>query len=161
MQVYLSEQLQQNNPLDYVFYTQNASNGENYGLEAEATYHLGSRWQISGSASALHTRYLGVGGLFAGFRDRRPCTALRPELQTLCGRGVSPPGRLVRATWDDSATGSFYYYTSDAQASSAYNLENVRVGYSRGPWTASLWVHNLFDSHYAQQGFYFGLIPPN
>jgi len=42
MQVYLSEQLQQNNPLDYVFYTQNASNGENYGLEIEAAYRLGS-----------------------------------------------------------------------------------------------------------------------
>jgi outer membrane receptor protein involved in Fe transport len=57
--------------------------------------------------------------------------------------------------------GSFYYYTSDAQASSAYNLENVRAGYSHGPWTASLWVHNLFDARYAQNGFYFGLIPPN
>jgi hypothetical protein len=24
-----------------------------------------------------------------------------------------------------------------------------------------LWVRNLFDAHFAQQGFYFGLIPPN
>ena len=66
MQVYLSEQLQQNNPLNYVFYTQNASNGENYGLEGEAAYRLNSRWQISGSLSLLRTRYLGVSGLFAG-----------------------------------------------------------------------------------------------
>src|SRR6202035_1732300 len=66
MQVYLSEQLQQNNPLDYVFYTQNASNGENYGLEGEAAYRQGGRWQFSGSASLLPTRYLDVSGSFAG-----------------------------------------------------------------------------------------------
>jgi hypothetical protein len=52
MQVYLSEQLQQNNPLNYVFYTQNASNGENYGFEGEAAYRLSSRWDLSGSALA-------------------------------------------------------------------------------------------------------------
>ena len=65
MQVYLSEQLQQNNPLNYVFYTQNASNGENYGLEAEAAYRLNSHWHISGSGSLLRTRYLDVIGLFS------------------------------------------------------------------------------------------------
>jgi outer membrane receptor protein involved in Fe transport len=36
MQVYLSEQLIPSNPLDYVFFTQNASEGENFGLESEA-----------------------------------------------------------------------------------------------------------------------------
>jgi outer membrane receptor protein involved in Fe transport len=65
MQVYLSEQLQQNNPLDYVFYTQNASSGENYGFEGEASYRLGGRWRFSGTASWLRTRYLDVGGEFA------------------------------------------------------------------------------------------------
>ena len=43
----------------------------------------------------------------------------------------------------------------------AYTLENVRVGYKQGSWTTSLWVRNLFDARYAQQGFYFQLIPPN
>ena len=34
MQVYLSEQLQQNNPLDHVFFRQNAADGENFGFES-------------------------------------------------------------------------------------------------------------------------------
>src|SRR5580692_2978471 len=38
---------------------------------------------------------------------------------------------------------------------------DVRVGYAHGSWTTSLWVRNLFDARYAQQGFYFGLNPPN
>ncbi len=160
MQVYLSEQLQQNNPLNYVFYTQNASNGENYGLEAEAAYRLNSHWHISGSGSLLRTRYLDVIGLFStlGLDGRAQPFAPGYKLSAAV-EYTHPAGWFARL--DASAIDSFYYYTSDAQTSSAYNLENVRVGYKRGSWTTSLWVHNLFDARYAQQGFYFGLIPPN
>jgi iron complex outermembrane receptor protein len=160
MQVYLSQQLQQNNPLDYVFYTQNASNGENYGLEGEAAYRLNSRWQLSGSASLLRTRYLGVSGLFAGLGIDGRAQPFAPSYKLSAAVEYHHPAGWF-ARLDASAIGSFYYYTSDAQASSAYNLENVRIGCQRGSWTTSLWVRNLFDARYAQQGFYFGLIPPN
>ena len=48
-----------------------------------------------------------------------------------------------------------YYYTSDAQTSHSYHLENLRVGYRRAAWTISLWARNLFNVQYAQQGFFF------
>src|SRR6266851_3341399 len=160
MQVYLSQQLQANNPLDYVFYTQNASNGENYGWEGEAAYRLNSRWQLSGSASLLHTRYVGVSGSFAGLGLDGRAQPFAPSYKLSAAAEYSHPAGWF-ARLDVSAIGSFYYYTSDAQASSAYQLENVRVGYKHGAWTTSLWVRNLFDARYAQQGFDFGLIPPN
>jgi iron complex outermembrane recepter protein len=160
MQVYLSEQLQQNNPLDYVFYTQNASEGENYGLEGEASYKIGSRWQISGSGSLLRTRYLDVSGLFASLGLDGRAQPFAPGYKLSAALEYHHPSGWF-ARLDASAIGSFYYYTSDAQASSAYNLENARIGYARGAWTASAWVRNLFDARYAQNGFYFGLIPPN
>ena len=160
MQVYLSEQLQQNNPLAYVFYTQNASDGENYGLEGEAAYRVDSRWQLSGSASLLRTRYLGVTGVFDGLGLDGRAQPFAPGYKLSAAVEYhTPAGWFARL--DASALGSFYYYTSDAQASRAYNLENLRAGYQRGSWTTSLWVRNLFDARYAQQGFYFGLIPPN
>jgi iron complex outermembrane receptor protein len=160
MQVYLSEQLQQNNPLNYVFYTQNASNGENYGLEGEATYRLTSRWQLSAGVSLLRTRYVDVSGFFASLGIDGRAQPFAPGYKLSASLEYhNPNGWFARL--DASALDSFYYYTSDAQTSSAYNLENLRTGYTRGAWTASLWVHNLFDAHYAQQGFYFGLIPPN
>ena len=164
MQVYLSEQLQQNNPLDYVFYTQNASNGDNAGVEAEAGYvageWLGGQWKFTGSGSWLRTRYLGVSGLFAGLGLDGRAQPFAPSYKLATGVEYRHPmGWFARL--DASALGSFYYYTSDAQASSAYNLENLRMGLRRGPWTTSLWVRNLFDARYAQQGFFFGLIPPN
>jgi iron complex outermembrane receptor protein len=160
MQVYLSQQLQTNNPLDYVFYTQNASNGENYGLEGEAAYRLDSRWEVSGSASLLRTRYIGVSGSFAGLGIDGRAQPFAPSYKLSAAMEYRHPAGWF-ARLDASAIGSFYYYTSDAQSSSAYNLENVRVGYNQGSWTTSLWVRNLFDARYAPQGFYFGLIPPN
>ena len=160
MQVYLSEQLQQNNPLDYVFYTQNASAGENYGLEMEAAYHEDSRWQFSASASLLRTRYLKVTGLFGGLGLDGRAQPFAPGYKLSAAVEYHHPAGWF-ARLDASAIDSFYYYTSDAQTSKAYNLENIRVGYREGSWTTSLWVRNLFDARYAQQGFYFGLIPPN
>ncbi|GAC1496881.1 MAG: TonB-dependent receptor [Steroidobacteraceae bacterium] len=160
MQVYLSEQLQQNNPLAYVFYTQNASQGENYGFEGELTYHLDSRWQFSGSASLLRTRYLGVTGLFASIGIDGRAQPFAPGYKLSAAMEYHHPAGWF-ARLDISAIDSFYYYTSDSQTSSAYNLENIRIGYQHGFWTTSLWIHNLFDARYAQQGFYFGLIPPN
>ncbi len=160
MQVYLSEQLQQNNPLDYVFYTQNASNGENYGVEGEAAYRSSERWRFAGSGSLLRTRYLGVSGVFGalGLDGRAQPFAPGYKLSATL-EYHHPAGWFGRA--DASAIGSFYYYTSDAQSSSAYNVENIRAGYRRGSWRASIWLRNVFDARYAQQGFYFGLIPPN
>ncbi|HMD74141.1 MAG TPA: TonB-dependent receptor [Steroidobacteraceae bacterium] len=160
MQVYLSEQLQQNNPLNYVFYTQNASNGENYGLESQGAYRLGSRWELSGSLSLLRTRYLDVSGLFSSLEINGRAQPFAPGYKLAAAAEYHDPSGWF-ARLDASALDSFYYYTSDAQTSRAYNLENMRIGYRRGGWTMSLWVRNVFEARYAQQGFYFGLIPPN
>jgi iron complex outermembrane recepter protein len=160
MQVYLSEQLQQNNPLAYVFYTQNASDGENLGLEGEASFHIDTRWQVSGSISVLRTRYLDVTGVFGDLGLDGRAQPFAPGYKLSAALEYHHPAGWF-ARLDASALDSFYYYTSDAQTSRAYNLENVRAGYQTGSWTASLWIRNLFDARYAQQGFYFGLIPPN
>jgi iron complex outermembrane receptor protein len=160
MQVYLSEQLQQNNPLAYVFFTQNAADGENLGFESEGSYRLGQRWQLSGSAALLRTRYLGVGGQFESLGIDGRAQPFAPGYEVSAAVEYSAPGGWF-ARLDSHAIDSFYYYTSDSQTSHAYHLESLRVGDRRGAWSASVWVRNLFDVRYAQQGFYFGLIPPN
>jgi len=160
MQVYLSEQLQQNNPLDYVFFSQNAADGENYGFESEGSYRLGEHWQLSGSAALLHTRYLGVSGVFTSLDIDGRAQPFAPNYEfSLALEYHASNGWFARL--DSHAIDSFYYYTSDAQSSHSYHLENLRLGYRHENWTASVWVRNLFDIQYAQNGFYFGLIPPN
>lgn len=160
MQVYLSEQLQQSNPLAYVFFTQNAADGENLGLESEMRYRLDHRWNLAGSATLLRTRYLAVGGNFSelGIGGRAQPFAPAYKLSGSLEYGDAE-GWFARI--DSHALGSFYYYTSDAQSSRSYHLEEVRLGYRRAGWAASVWIRNLFDAHYAQQGFFFGLIPPD
>ena len=108
----------------------------------------------------LRTRYLGVSGAFASLNLDGRAQPYAPGYKLSAAVEYHHPAGWF-ARLDASGIDSFYYYTSDSQTSSAYNLENVRVGYERGPWTASLWVHNLFDSRYAQQGSYFQLIPNN
>jgi len=160
MQVYLSEQLQQNNPLAYVFFTQNAADGENFGLESEGSYRLSEHWQLSGSAALLHTRYLGVSGVFESLGIDGRAQPFAPNYEASLALEYTTQSGLF-ARLDSHAIGSFYYYTSDAQASGSYHLENLRVGYRHDSWTASIWLRNLFNERYAQNGFYFGLIPPN
>ena len=160
MQVYLAQQLQSSNPLDYVFYTQNAASGENMGWEGEVSYRIDDRWQISGSGSLLRTRYLGLSGVFAGLGLDGRAQPFAPGYKFSASVEYRHPSGVF-ARLDASAIDNFYYYTNDPQTSSAYNLENARVGYRVGRWTTGVWVHNLFDARYAQQGFLFGLIPPN
>lgn len=160
MQVYLSEQLQQNNPLAYVFFTQNAADGENLGFETEGNYRLGEHWRASGSAALLHTRYLGVTGVFDGLGIDGRAQPFAPNYEaSLALEYLTQSGWFARL--DSHTIGSFYYYSSDAQASRSYHLENLRVGYRHDNWTASIWLRNVFNERYAQNGFDFALIPPN
>jgi len=128
MQVYLSEQLQQNNPLNYVFYTQNASKGENYGFESEVSYRIDSRWQISGSGSLLRTRYMDVGGLFSTLGLDGRAQPFAPSYKISAAVEYHHPTGLF-ARLDASAIGRFYYYTSDAQASAgpSHNDASARI----------------------------------
>ena len=160
MQVYLSQQLQQNNPLAYVFFTQNASNGENYGLEGEVACRVDERWRLFGSASLLRTRYVGVSGEFAELGLEGRAQPFAPSYKLAAGVEYRHP-RGWFARMDSTAMGSFYYSTVGGQSSRAYSLANLRAGYRQGHLTTSVWIHNLFDANYAQNGFSFGLIPPD
>src|SRR6202030_637126 len=103
----------------YVFYTQNDSNGENYGLEGDAAYRLNSRWELSGSASLLRTRYVGGTGPFADLGLDGRAQPFAPSYNLSAAVEYRHPAGWF-ARLDASAMGSFYYYTSDAQSSSSY-----------------------------------------
>ena len=166
MQVYSSCQLDQNNPSTFVFFTRNASHGENFGLESQAQWRLNARWQLSGSAGLLHTRYLGYDaqaiacpGESAPALDGR-AQSFAPEYQFSAALSYNHPNGLF-ARLDASATDGFYFAAGQNQVARAYQLVNLRVGYRRGGWQTSLWARNLLGRRYATQGFYFGLVPPD
>jgi iron complex outermembrane receptor protein len=166
MQVYSSCQLQQNNPATFVFFTQNASHGENYGLEAQSQWQVTQRWQLSGSAGLLHTRYLGYDSAAVECPGASPLAldgraqSFAPEYQFSAALSYSHPsgffGRL-----DEFATDGFYFAAGQNQVAQAYQLLNLRLGYERSHVQVSLWSRNVLNARYAVQGFYFGLVPPD
>jgi outer membrane receptor protein involved in Fe transport len=164
MQVYSSCQLAANNPSTFVFFTQNASHGENYGLEGQAQWRLNARWQLSGTAGLLHTRYLGYDGQAIECPGALPLAldgraqSFAPEYQFSAALSYSHPNGLF-ARLDASATDGFYFAAGQNQVAQAYQLANLRFGYQRGGWQSSLWTRNLLDRRYAVQGFYFALVP--
>jgi iron complex outermembrane receptor protein len=166
MQVYSSCQLDQNNPSTFVFFTRNASHGENYGLETQAQWRLSSRWQLAGSAGLLHTRYLGYDAQAIECPGAAPLAldgraqSFAPEYRLAASLSYTrPDGWFARL--DASASDGFYFAAGQNQVAQAYQLLNLRFGYQRGGWQTSVWTRNVLDRRYGMQGFYFGLVPPD
>jgi iron complex outermembrane receptor protein len=166
MQVYSSCQLDPSNPLTFVFFTRNASHGENYGLEAQGLWQTSPRWQFSGSVGLLHTRYLDYNSAAVLCPDAEPVAldgraqSYAPQYQVSAALTYTDPSGLF-ARLDGFATDGFYVSAGHNEVIQAYQLANLRVGYQRAHWQVSFWVRNLFDRRYAVDSFFFGQVPPN
>jgi iron complex outermembrane receptor protein len=166
MQVYSSCQLNQSDPLTYVFFTQNAAHGENFGLEAQQLWQVNPRWQLSGSIGLLHTRYLGYNGQATACPGEDPlqldgrAQPFAPEYQLSAAVTYRHPSGLF-GRLDGFGTDGFYFAAGHNETAQAYELVNLRVGYTHAQWELSIWARNLFDRRYPIQGFFFGLVPPD
>jgi outer membrane receptor protein involved in Fe transport len=156
MQVYTSVQLVQTNPLTYVYSTDNASSGENLGLEAESHWRFAPRWQLGGSGSLQRTRYQGGGDLAPQGRSQPYAPAWKFAASIDWQHPAGPFARL-----DLQAQDGYYFSASHDQRAAARTLLNLRVGWRQGAWTLSAWARNLLDRNYALHGFYFGDEPPD
>jgi outer membrane receptor protein involved in Fe transport len=157
-QVRTSFQLIPNDPASFVFYTDNAAQGETLGLEADI------RWFVSEELEL----YANIGLLDATFDDfitpqvdlsgREQAHA--PDYTLAAGASYRHEGGFF-ARVDMTARDAFYFDVSHDQVSRPYELINARVGYDAGRWSLQLWGRNLLDREYAVRGFYFGNEPPN
>ena len=158
MQVYNSRQLVPDNPLTYVFYTDNAAHGDNVGFEGELHWRPRPRWTLGATATLQHTRYLGYVNEGLDLRGRAQAYAPAWQL-SLSPAYEDPAGFFARA--DLTSQDGFYFSSSNEQRAAARTLVNARAGWRARNWRLSLWAHNLFDAHYAVQGYQFGLEPPD
>lgn len=162
-QVSTSVQIDPFDPLTYQFYTDNAARAENFGVEASFDWQPAPRWQLGGSIGALRARYLEF-----SYLDRQG------EVRDLSGREQEYAPRLQAALhagyrhpsgWygrvDLQGQSKLYASASHDQRLDARQLVNLRLGYARSAWDASLWVRNLFDENYDVHAFHFGNEPPD
>ncbi|MDH4311568.1 MAG: TonB-dependent receptor [Gammaproteobacteria bacterium] len=157
-QVATSFQLDPGDPLSYVFYTDNAARGRNYGLEASLAWQPVERLSLGATLGLLHTEYVGYqyGERNLDGREQAHAPGYQYSLSAQWGGGQ---GWMARA--DLNGVDAFYFDTSHDQRSDPYTLLNVKAGYSHGAWSVEAWARNVMNGNYAVRGFYFGLEPPD
>jgi outer membrane receptor protein involved in Fe transport len=145
-------------PLSFVYYTDNAARGVNYGVEASLRWRASPAVALAGTLGLLRTRYEDYLYGERSLDGRDQAHAPRYDFSLTADWRITG-GWSLRADW--SGKDSFYFDASNDQRSSAYTLLNLRLGFDAPHWSASLWAHNLFDHRYAVRGFYFGDEPPD
>jgi outer membrane receptor protein involved in Fe transport len=157
-QVSTSLQLDPEDPLTFMYLTDNAESGEAWGLESSASVLAGERLELGAMLSWMGSRFHGYR---VGERDLEGrAFAHAPEWKAAASATWRhPSGWMARA--DLSGEAGFYFDTSNDQRADSRFLASLRAGYDAGRWSAEAWVHNLFDERYPVRGFYFENEPPD
>ena len=157
-QVSTSAQLDPGDPLSFIYLTDNAARGENYGFEASFNQRLSRRWAIAATAGLLRTQFLEYRVADRDLSGRGQAHA--PEQQfSVTAEYQHESGWFARA--DLQYVDGFFFSDSHEQRSRAYSLLNARAGYAARSWRIDAWVRNALDADYAQRGFFFGNEPPD
>ena len=157
-QVRTSFQTVPGDPTTFVFFTDNAAQGETFGAEADIRWLPSESWEF----------YANIGLLDASFDQfSTPQADLGGRAQAHAPDYTIALGGVYRhysgwfARMDASAKDEFYFDVSHDQKSQPYELLNARIGFETESWTATLWARNVLDERYAVRGFFFGNEPPD
>ena len=157
-QVTSSFQSDPNDPLTFVFLTDNAASGRNLGLETQLGWRPVDTLRLSASLGLLRAQYQGyqLAGVDLSGRDEPHAPHYQFGLSAEYHFGG---GFYARA--DVTGMDAFQFSADNEERSRAYQLVNLKFGYEGRNWTASVWTRNLFDAKYATRGFFFGNEPPD
>ncbi|MGH8243063.1 MAG: TonB-dependent receptor [Steroidobacteraceae bacterium] len=158
LQVATSLQLDPQDPLTFIFLTDNAEGGAAWGLESSAGALVGERLELEVMLSWMESRYHGYR---FGERDLEGrAFAHAPEWKaSLAATWQHPAGWMARA--DLSGEAGFYFDTSHDERAGSRLLANLKAGYEAERWSIEIWVHNLFNERYPVRGFFFENEPPD
>jgi outer membrane receptor protein involved in Fe transport len=157
-QVSSSFQLDPRDPLSYVFFTDNAASGRNYGIEAAANWQATPWLGFAATLGLLESKYLDYqyGDRNLDGREQAHAPGYQYSFTAQLG---GEHGWTARA--DLSGVDAYYFDTSHDQRSQPYTLVNLKAGYRGQRWAVYAWGRNVFDENYAVRGFYFQLEPPD
>lgn len=134
-------------------YVDNASSGENYGLEIEGSYQLTDDLVFTGSAGYLNTKindFVAQSGLDQDGREQ----SQSPKYQYAFTARYNFTNELYATV---GIEGKDDYYFSDSHNSQApsVNLVNFSTGYEADQWSIRAWARNVFDEDVPTRGFEF------
>lgn len=157
-QVRTSFQIDPGDPTSFVFFTDNAAQGETLGLEADLRWLPNDTWELYATVGLLDATFDKFVTPQVDLSGRRQAHA--PGLSLAAGGRFSHASGFF-ARIDLSSRSDFFFDVSHNQKSQAYALANARIGFETGSWSIQLWARNLFDENYAVRGFFFGNEPPD
>ena len=156
-QVLISRQVDPSDPNTFSYLTQNAAEGENYGIEITSNYLLTDNLYIYANLGFLKTKIKNWESRI-DLEDRSQAHA--PERSCSIGGNLNFKNNFYLKL-DINGKSSFYYSDSHDNQSKSYQLTNLTFGYSNANFTVDLWMRNLFDKYYSTRGFFFGNEAPN
>ncbi len=157
-QIASSLQLDPQDPLTFLFLTDNAASGEAWGLEGSLRWRATARLELGASGSLMRSRFLGYQNGARNLSGR--AWAHAPEWKLAASATWRhPTGWMARI--DSSGEAGFYHDASHDQRAGARFLTHLRAGYEREHWSVHAWLHNAFDRRYPARGFFFGNEPPD
>jgi outer membrane receptor protein involved in Fe transport len=169
-QIKSSFQSDPTNPDYFVYYTGNAANGRNYGLESDAEWRATARVTLGADLGLLQTHFEnfiqqqgGSGAVGSGTASVSVSRELAnaPHWQAAVNATYRDP-RGPFARMDVTGMGGFYFdLPPNNTTSRPYGLVNAKIGWETRRWSAYLSGRNLLDKRYPVRGFYFGDVPPN
>jgi outer membrane receptor protein involved in Fe transport len=159
LQITTSIQSDPTDPTAFAFFTGNAAEGRNVGIEAELVQVLTETVELYGNLSLLDTE-------FKNFRSAGGVNDIEGRDQPYApnyaivagGRYSHPDGFFAKA--EVEGRDAYYFSDSHDQRSDPYELLHLKLGYTKDNWTLTLWGRNVLDKKYAVRGFFFGLEPP-
>jgi outer membrane receptor protein involved in Fe transport len=156
-QVLISRQVDPTDPNTFSYLTQNAAEGENYGIEVSSEYFVRDNFNLFFNFGLLKTKIINWESRID--LDNR-AQAHAPERTYSFGTNLDINNNLYLKI-DINGKSSFYYSDSHDNKSKSYQLVNLTLGYSKANFVTDVWIRNLFDEYYSTRGFYFGNEAPN
>ncbi len=151
------------NSPSFILYTDNAAEGNNYGLEAQADWLMNDHFRVLANIGLLDATfvdytYVDPNNTANQISKNGRAQAHAPAYQFSLGGEV-----YVNDNWTLAANvegkDKFYFSNTHDQQSKAYALLNGSIEYNRKNWTVTAWGRNLADTAYDTRGYYFGIDP--
>jgi len=145
---------------EFVQFLDNASEGNNFGLEVESGWQTTDTLELYTSFGLLETEYEDFsfqtedGEVSLSGREQ----AHAPSYQFTLGANYAITDNLLLNISVDGKD-SFFFSDSHDEKSDSYELLNASLTYSQDEWNVSLWARNLTDEDYQVRGFKFGNDP--
>ena len=156
-QVLSSTQVDPQDPNTFLFLTQNAAEGVNYGAEFSVNSQLSDSLDL----------FVNIGFLETEIQNYESRLDLEGREQAHAPSNSFSAGisweltRDMELLIDVTGKSDFYYSESHDNKSDDYVLTNLNLIYKKDNLNLNFWLRNIFDEYYSLRGFYFGNEPPN